>query len=174
MARSAATGLRLLCAVQLTLSLQNNLRLLRLSPEDGTVLYFGAGADGDDEDESTMLARRTRADREAQSAWLVDQQARRGASVLQLLQTTAPEAYAAALSALGLSAGDPVAVVRLVQECWTSELRDRFFPCTLTLHDPASLDAVAQRLADGRAFFEARGFASSEVCLAHVFVDSAT
>ena len=160
-----ATVLRLLCAVQLPLVLSSLPKLLALYQDLGTVLYFTA--EDALQSYSTILN-----DREVQSAALVNHRAPRNASVLELLQASHADVLADQLVLLGIDGNRPVTIARLVRECWTSDLRDRFLSCTLTMHDDNSLTDSIESLKAGRAYFLSQGFSVEEVLLAHVFIDS--
>lgn len=162
--RMTATGLRLLCAVELPLCFEAAPQLLRLFRDEATKLYFTP-------EEALRAGPTALVDREAQSAWLVDERAPAAASVAALLTAATAAEFTAQLRLLGLDAACPVAVVRLVQECWTTALRERYLPCTLTLHEAPALDDLLERVAVGRAYFQAHGFEPGDVRLAHVFVD---
>jgi len=147
------TGLALACAVHVPLAHDHAPLLARLTQEPGTILYFVNNA---------------QPDADAVAATLVEWQ---GATVAALFAAASPEAFAALVAQLAPEATQAV-VARPVLECWTAELRERFLPCTLTLHD-AALDELPARLAAGRAFFVRHGFPAAAVRLMHVFVEGA-
>jgi hypothetical protein len=94
------------------------------------------------------------------------------AKIRALLERTAVDPLAIDDVLLGIDGNRPVTIARLVRECWTSDLRDRFLSCTLTMHDDNSLTDSIESLKAGRAYFLSQGFSVEEVFLAHVFIDS--
>ena len=153
-AREMKTGLCLACAVHVPLAHDHAPLLARLAQEPGTMLYFLSD---------------TRPDADAVAATLVEWE---GATVAALFSAASPEAFAALLAQLAPEATQ-VVVARPALECWTSGLRERFLPCTLTLHDAALLDELPARLEAGRACFARHGFPAAAVRLTHVFVEGA-